>query len=382
MKIRIRKPDDSGEYWTTSINFVDHKLYERTVDIRGDVQKKDPIHSALVTALRGSFKNSRRTRRFFNGLPSTNNTLMIGDTPFHIKKTSRYYINGKLMTLDEMCNALARVLFKSCFEKDPAKLLPYLYSTLEVPESIKYVIENRLPYFFYSDFSRHEVRLNVKRISDNECAIEIGDGIWGSISFKDLDNYCRFYVEGKKRSKWAYISPQNLYQKVMGRKPLGSDLKVLVAFLKQNRKQDIVEKRAIELVEDMLKQYPDRLKAVFSETGVLTELLVKGKKYDWKLKYSGGSSRSQAVSTYVWQPEKEQILDDEGNKTGEFRFVHPSWRGPICIDNMGESTPIGDQFAGRALALLNDVFTIKIVSTIGSYIVDRENDNRVDWNEM
>ncbi len=50
----------------------------------------------------------------------------------------------------------------------------------------------------------------------------------------------------------------------MGRKPLGSDLKVLVAFLKQNRKQDIVEKRAIESGAGLVKATVNGKKEVIS----------------------------------------------------------------------------------------------------------------------
>jgi hypothetical protein len=49
---------------------------------------------------------------------------------------------------------------------------------------------------------------------------------------------------------------------------------------------------------------------------------------------------------------------------------------------MGGNTPVGDQFASRALALLNDEFTMQIVSTIKTYIMDNKNENRIDWNEM
>ena len=49
---------------------------------------------------------------------------------------------------------------------------------------------------------------------------------------------------------------------------------------------------------------------------------------------------------------------------------------------MAEGSPLGDQFAARALALLNDSFTIKIVNTIKSYISAEPNEYRVDFDEM
>ena len=58
------------------------------------------------------------------------------------------------------------------------------------------------------------------------------------------------------------------------------------------------------------------------------------------------------------------------------------WRGPICIDNMARGSSVGDQFVARALALLNDTVTVKIVNTIGRYLTADENKFRIDWDEV
>ena len=42
--------------------------------------------------------------------------------------------------------------------------------------------------------------------------------------------------------------------------------------------------------------------------------------------------------------------------------------GPICIDNIHRNSSKGDQFAARAMALLNDKMTVSMVNTIKSYI--------------
>ena len=64
----------------------------------------------------------------------------------------------------------------------------------------------------------------------------------GDISVKNLESFAEFYVNGRK-NKWAYTSPYGLYEKLVGSTPKPSDLKVMIAFLKQNRKKDIVERR-------------------------------------------------------------------------------------------------------------------------------------------
>ena len=50
-------------------------------------------------------------------------------------------------------------------------------------------------------------------------------------------------------------------------------------------------------------------------------------------------------------------------------YTPPMWRGPICIDNMARGSSVGDQFVARALALLNDTVTVKIVNTIGRFLL-------------
>ena len=141
----------------------------------------------------------------------------------------------------------------------------------------------------------------------------------------------------------------------------------MIAFLKQNRKKDIIEKRAKELVSSLLQEHPTRMKGQFDTDGDIRIMYVRGNGYDWKLQ-ANGSTGTQQVSTFVWQP-------SSGEETAD-------WKGSICIDNMVDGSSLGDQFAARALALLNDTFTITIVNTIKRYIVADANEYRVDFNEM
>jgi hypothetical protein len=142
----------------------------------------------------------------------------------------------------------------------------------------------------------------------------------------------------------------------------------MIAFLQQNRKQDIVEQRAYELINEMVEQNPERLFPVWNSENQLSTLIVKGRDYDWKLESRNyKQTGTQDVSTYVYQP---SLTSEE-----------VEWKGPICIDNANNDSSIGDQFAARAMALLNDHLTIQIVSTIKSYIKGEPNENRVDVNE-
>tara|TARA_B100001287_G_C22678400_1_gene528968 strand:- start:1877 stop:3043 length:1167 start_codon:yes stop_codon:yes gene_type:complete len=388
MKLKIRKPDDSSEYYSTEITCTQAYTYGDETVVGLDRSAKDPIHSGLVSFWRGCLSSKNRNRGYFYMPTSSdyNTVIMVGSCPVALeKRNNRFYVNGKAESLSTICHALARVTYKSCFEKDASKLLLGLYNTLAIPENVKYVLENRLPFSFHEYETKYEVRLPVQMIGTDEVAIEIADGVWGTMSVKTLDKLCVFLVEGKKRSKLKFISPRKLYSMTMGREPLDSELKVMIEFLKQNRMQDLVERRAIQLVNDLLAQHPDRLKAEYDED-TLHRLYVRGKEHDWMLENNRYKSDIQMVSTYIWQPvvSFEKILNDEGEPTGEeIKIVdNPKWQGPICIDNMAKGSPLGDQFAARALALLNDTFTITIVNTIKRYITANANEYRVDFNEM
>lgn len=405
MKLKIKSPDDSNTYYETTITCNKNYFYLSTTSqiISQNRQQKDPVHSGIYSYFSTLIKRNSRT---YGYIPKTwEATFNIGSCPVMIRKSkTRYYINGQVCSHDTLCHALARLTYKSCFENDPLKLMQVLYSTLSLPENVKYCLENRIPYHFYDimsenvDFEPIKVRLNVQQIGPQEMAVEVADGVWGSISVKELDKFCNYYLHNKRRGGWVDIAPNILYEKLTGKKPRQSDVDVMLAFLKQNRTRDLVEARAIELVNDLLMQYSSRLRAVW-DGDTLTTIFVKGKHYDWKLTNNGYKTDIQMVSTYVWQPayNKEaqatrirewQTACDEIDEMEEPLPYPPRpankcvWRGPICIDNMASGSPLGDQFAGRALSLLNDSFTITIVNTIKRYLIANPNENRVELHEM
>lgn len=384
MELLIKKPDDSNDVYSCQITCETFDFPERTT-VNYIRSEKDPIQAGLFLYWKNILSPRKKFHyRTFNGgfKEQFHHIVFIEQCPVVLSREGiRYHLNGKSYSLATICSSLARITYKACFEKDGAKLLSSLYSTLDLPENVQYCLENRAPFHFFVDFEKQEVRLNVVQIDDKMLAMEISDGVWGEITPKQLDSYCNFYLHGKKRGSWKYLSPKTLYTKLMGREPADSELKVMVAFLMQNRMKDIVDARALELVADMLVQHKGRLVAEYDDEDVLTTLLVRGKHYDWKLTNNRYKSGIQMVSTFVWQPRKESITDEEGKVIGS-QLVEPNWKGPICIDNMAEGSPLGDQFATRALALLNDFHTIRIVNTIKSYLAAEPNEYRVDNDEL
>jgi len=389
MLLKIRKPNDSQENYTTNIRSSTY-LFPSEYSVTYDRSAKDPIQKSIEDFWRGLLSTRRKrssysyTRMQFG--ETFNHIVFINECPILlVREGIRYQLNGKSYSLSTICSALARLTYKSCFEDSPEILLSHLYATLNLPENVKYCIENRAPFHFHQDYEKIEVRLNVVQIDDKMLAMEISDGIWGEITAQQLDTYCNFYIHGKSRGSWKRLSPKTLYSRLMDKEPSLSELAVMKAFLMQNRMQDIVDARAMELVADMLIQHKGRLTAFYDDKGVLQNMIVKGQHYDYKLTNNSFKSGIQMVSTYIWQPvlSTVQTKDEEGNVLSEEKvFSEPKWRGAICIDNMAEGSPVGDQFATRALALLNDSHTIKIVNTIRSYITAEPNEYRVDINDM
>ena len=178
MEIKIKKPSDANEYYTTTItcNTFDFPISET---IHYNRQAKDPVHSGLEGFWR-KLISPRGHRRYncYSFNTRFNHIIMIKDCPIVLSREGiRYQINGKSYSLATVCSAMARITYKSCFEDDPAKLLSNLYATLALPENVKYCMENRAPYHFVDDYEIIEVRLHVRQIGDKEMAIEISDGV-------------------------------------------------------------------------------------------------------------------------------------------------------------------------------------------------------------
>ena len=53
-------------------------------------------------------------------------------------------------------------------------------------------------------------------------------------------------------------------------------------------------------------------------------------------------------------------------------------RGPICIDNIHDNSSVGDQYAARALALLNDDVTVELVYTIARYLPSAVREGKIE----
>ena len=327
------------------------------------------------------------------------------------KRGGRYDINGMQANVDVLTKAIARTVIRSASETDQEELEDYLYRCIELPENISYVMENKLPYDFYEmeikdsdevakkfnqghefhlvhttyedfDFTKHECRLDVKQVDDESFAVELFAGVWGEISLKHLLTFINTYWKGQRRGSWSNISPEELYYKLVGDRATESQIKVMVEFLKQNRKEDIVERRAMQLVEDLSNDYENIKVGTYNDKKCM---YVRGKITDWMVVETGAKHGIQDVATYALIESSEDGLggsDCHVKTTTKSKLI---WTGPICIDNQQSGASVGDQFAARAFACMNDSLTIQMVSTMKGYIRELEVGQtkcRLDWDAL
>jgi len=367
----------------------------RNVDIyarRGNrSDATEPTIQSIYQALKnnnvmGIVRNSRRPVLF-----------RIGKCKYLIsihKDGARYAINGERCNVEIILKAVARTIMRSAYlngtgvEAQEA-LDDYLTRCINIPENVAYAMENRVPYHFYErtddEIMKHLTRMNLMQIDTDRFAIEISSGVWGEMATKELNSLVDSYLIGRKRSKrWSNLPPAKLYFQTMGEMPSLAQVKIMKEFLKQNRKPEGAEKRAMQLFENMCRDYPEITKG--QHKGVLA-MFVRGKYADWMIVDNQSKRGIQDVSTYV-------LTTGTAGEAQTEPFSHPiinktdrvaRWSGPICIDNLSSGATKGDQFAARAFACKNDAMLLKLVSTVSRYIqhhAENQEDIRLDWDAV
>lgn len=284
------------------------------------------------------------------------------------KKGSSYSINGMATPRKHIAPILARILLdvdaktkRNGTKLSRKALRNIVSSSILVPEDIRYVLTSRLPYQYMIEGRKIHVRLQVMQISDDDYAIEISSNVWGKISQKNLMTMIGFYRHGKRVGNWKFLSPKTLFTRLIDKEPTEAETKLMMAFLEQNRSEKLVQERAMTLLDDLLVQYPDRVKR--NDSASTIRIIVSGQSSDWLLTGAKSNLKNenigvQAVSTQML---RANITPDDGN--------YVSWGGSICINTGGMNPSLGDQFASRILSLLNDSMTMRRVSTLGNEVL-------------
>lgn len=283
-------------------------------------------------------------------------------------------VNGSTMTRTTAARHLSALCFQTKDENTREEVRDKFFKIISLPPDVNYAIINRAPYSFYHNGKYIECRLNVQQISSKEVAIEISEGLWGTLTVKQFLGYLSHYLHGTQRGSWCYTSPEKLYERIMGEVGRDSDIKVMKNFLVQNRTSAIVNERAEVLLKETLEKYGDRVKHFsyevkeegFDPKETRHVLFVKGTENDWAITWVDAKNRDrqgrQLVSTKYHQSPKETKMAKLG-AVYDFRNSADEFIG-VCVDNLQNNSPLIDQAVSRVLVCLNDKNTKKMVSTM------------------
>ena len=305
---------------------------------------------------------------------SRKNILLFDFNDFHISvKNARgsVVLNGQTMTRTIAARHLAALCFQTKDTYTREKVRDKFFKITSIPPDVNYAIINRAPYSFYEKGKYIKCRLNVKQISSKEVALEISEGIWGTLTIKQFLGYLSHYLHGTNRGSWAFTSPERLYERVMGREGRESDIKVMKSFLIQNRTRDLVNERAEVLLKETLEKHSGKIKHYSVKNKATNILFVQGIENDWVIRWSPlDSDREgrQLVRTQYLETSTMNIAACPLTKVKSYSIVRgedDNWIG-VCVDNLQTNSPQVDKAISRVLVCLNDKATKQMVSTMRS----------------
>ena len=373
-------------------------MRDRTIDIWAQRQRQNISKEPTIESIHNSLKNTLRVNHLVRTSEKSSIFMRVGNCKYLInmrKVGNRYMANGEFANLDTIMKAISRTIMRSAYingegEEAQEALDDYFFRCIYVPENVSYAMENRVPYKFYErtndGVQERNTRLSLMRIAEDNYALEISSGVWGEIKTRDLNTFINSYLYNKRTGKWYMVSPAELWFRTVGEKATPAQVKIMKEFLKQNRRSDLAEQRAMELFNDMVNKYDVVTKGVYSRNGQdVLAMFVRGKYADWMIVDNQSKRGIQDVSTYVLTTRNTQdvnpVIPNVINNTDK----EPYWAGPICIDNLSSGASVGDQFAARAFACMNDTMLVKLVSTVRRYIQGHEmnqEDIRLDWDAV
>ena len=311
------------------------------------------------------------------------------------KKKSSYTLNGRKITKSNLLGLVSRVVYRSCFIRSAELMNKYIDDLLELTPNVRYALENKTPYAYFDSgtegsnpFRRTkiDIRFNTKRISKTDCALELSENIWASISIHDLDKFLNHFRLGYSRGKkWPNISPSSLWAELFGKEPSESEYAMMLAWLSQNRTDKQIESRSMGLVDEVARENENIISFTWYQDGEeKMGMVIRGSIADWiLLENSAAKSSPQRVSIFSFNNGKDMSMTFMRINLDSRRFLNGRISGPICVNNAVGKVSLGDQFVSRAFTLMNDKLAVKMVGTLRAHIPaseDLENHHRVDFN--
>ena len=316
------------------------------------------------------------------------------------KHDKKYFLNGNMLTKTKLNSILPSIIMRLPLVKDSEKFNNFVDNIVNTDPVIASAIVNKIEYTFYDNGVKVATLLNVEKTGKERSAIELYEGLW--IDFKDTQ--MKSFINSCKgnKNKFLGVSPEELYYLSRNEFLSPLEIKTVYAFLEQNRKSSLVEKRSMELFKDLTERFTGKIfeRAMIVDDVEKQCMAVRGKQLDWLVVDRGYKQGRQDVSTYlvmaasnfkydrsreVYSPREEteglNTLNRNSvwfDKSNENKYL---LLGPICIDQAHTGISIGDQFAARSMALLNDVHSFEQVSTLRGYARLKPS-NRIDWDAV
>lgn len=313
-----------------------------------------------------------------------------------IYKNKGFWVNGFKKTKGSIDTIVSYMISRHMGKVNYDEAEELFLSIKDTDLVIAETLINKLKYSFYNEGGEVETMLNIERTGKDSVSIELNEGLWVSMKDNPFKSFMRACE--KNKNKWYAISPEELYLTCTGKALSSSNVKLMHAFLEQNRHSTLVEKKSMELIEGLANRWPDRIKNIDvakiqrndGEEEIFKGMFIKGTKLDWmvySVQHAAHRNGTQDVSTYCVVSNKnftireanedegitEQIISIDGSNVpargwpADFNPESYTLYGPICIDQTQTDVSLGDQYAARALALLNDKATLDMVSTLSSY---------------
>jgi len=393
--------DSSGRLYMTKPYYVTRNLNtfgEREINVPrvigiGQSHKEDPLLHEVAKTVEQQLFPPNAKRYNLHGVDQKNFRTFIswkfddGEASMTIqRKKASFYVEHVKMLKKDAIFAVAKVLMRSVYCRSAEILENYIEKVTSTPHNVLYAIENRSPYHFYDMARKVEVMINTKSISLDEVAVEISEDIWAGVSTKEWNQFLNVFRHGAKRNKrWLGITPENLWIELFTEDrtkdadgeyvnpaiPTSGQLKMMLAWLRQNRTSAMVEDRATQLLRSLDAEYPNL--TFINWPGVEDQALhVRGPVRDWVITGRGGMKVGhQNVSTYC-------IESSEKSDGSRLKLRGRELSHSICIDNLHNNSSVGDQIAARAMVLLNDTASAPRIYTITNKVLDGHGNPRTN----
>lgn len=309
------------------------------------------------------------------------------------------------------------------------KVDEFVYNSMDSVPEVLAAMTNNLKFNYMLDGRWETSLLKVSLISRKEVAIQLYEGCW--MPMKQTAFRSLFNAGVGRNNKYSTISPEELYFICTKEHLTDVQIKYMYAYLDQNTSTKLVTKRSLELLDGLPEMFPTRVKKFdFKDdnTRYNTVLIVKGNQLDWsvsgdvnyeKVRTGRQNVTSQAIidirnyDLMITKPSDDGIGSIETYVIRSWRNMmthcsamekNPNWRfditpkdkscgistinlrrntgalyyceksnqafvtlSGICIDQSNTDVSIGDQFASRVMAFLNDTASFDRVSTLRSY---------------